>query len=141
MNRFGKIAEQRWRALAPTAYAQIDDPNRHFSTLGEQAEAAWMSLVEEMTGPDQLGETYFEKVGRLNRIRSQADEMIQDDWLTPPPEVTEEEPETISQDSAREWAIFLEGDEEALAERGITLETLGWTREQLAQLREDEAGE
>ena len=33
--------------------------------------------------------------------------------------------------------IELEGDEEALADRGITLEMLGWTKAELAELREE----
>ena len=55
-------------------------------------------------------------------------------WPAQDPEVIEHEPETISRDGAREWAIELEGDEEALADRGITLEMLGWTKAELAEL-------
>jgi hypothetical protein len=137
MNRFGRRAQELWQSLAPAAYSQIEDPNRHFSTLGEQAETAWIDLSDELAGPDSPGETYFEKVGRLNNARKRAEEVIQEDWLTPPPETIEHEPETISQDGAREWAIELEGDEEALADRGITLEMLGWTKAELAELREE----
>lgn len=90
MNRFGRIAQERWQALAPTAYAQIPDPNHHFSTLGEQAEKAWIDLADQLSGPDVPAETYFEKVGRINNARARAQEIIEADWLTPQPETSTE---------------------------------------------------
>lgn len=137
MNRFGRLAQDRWQGMAPTAYAQIDDPNRHFSTLGEQAEAAWIELSDDLAGPDVPGETYLEKVGRLNNARKRAEEVIQADWLTPPLQDQESEPDQLDQTAARMMAIEVNGDPDELARLGITLELLGWTQAQLDDLQQD----
>ena len=136
MNRFGRLAQDRWREMAPAAYAQISDPNRHFSTLGEEAEAAWIELSDELAGPDVPGETYLEKVGRLNNARKRAEEVIQADWLTPPAQDQEPEPDPLDQTAARMMAIELDGDPDELARLGITLEVLGWTQAQLDEMQE-----
>ena len=136
MNNFGRLAQDRWKQLAPAAYAKISDPNRHFSTLGEQAEAAWIELSDEFAGPDVPGETYLEKIGRLNNARKRAEEVIQADWLTPLPQDQESETEQLDQAAARMMAIELDGDREELAKLGITLELLGWTQAQLEELQE-----
>lgn len=135
MNRFGRLAQDRWRELAPAAYATIDDPNRHFSTLGEQAELAWIELSDELAGPDVPGETYLEKIGRLNNARKRAEEVIQADWLTPSPQDQEPEAEQFDQTAARMMAIEVDGDPDELARLGITLEVLGWTQAQLDELQ------
>lgn len=156
MNRFGRIAQERWKALAPTAYAQIVDPSSHFSSLGESAEKAWIDLADEMTGPDVEGETYFEKVGRINAARSRAQEMIEADWLTPPADQIEPDPQDdgdqVDQESARRMALWLAEDPErwqltgALSlqqalelEHGITLQTLGWTAAELDEMAREAA--
>lgn len=138
MNRFGSLAQDRWQQLAPAAYGQISDPSRHFSTLGEQAEAAWIELSDELAGPDVPGETYLEKTGRLNNARKRAEEVIQAEWLTPPTQDQESEPEQLDQTAARMMAIELDGDPEALKNLGITLEVLGWSQAQLDELRDDQ---
>ena len=141
MNRFGRLAQDRWKALAPVAYAQLEDPSRHFSTLGEEAEKAWIDLADQLTGPDIGGESSWQKVGRINAAKQQAMEIIEVDWLTPPQERTEtdseDQGEKLDQTSARNMAIALNGDPEALADLGITLEVLGWTQQELDELRAD----
>lgn len=141
MNKFGRLAQDRWKALAPAAYALLEDPSRRFSTLGEEAEKAWIDLADQLTGPDIKGETSLEKVGRINAARQQAMEIIEADWLTPPPEQievdNEDQGEKLDQTSARTMAIALDGDPEALADLGITLEVLGWTQQELNDLRAD----
>lgn len=155
MNRFGRIAQERWMAIAPTAYAQIPDPSHHFSTLGQKAEAAWVDLVDQLTGPDLPDETYFEKVGRINNAKMRAQELIEADWLTPPAGViepdSEDDGDQLDQESARQKVWWMAEDPErwqvtgaaslteALAERGITLEVLGWSPEQLAKIEKEAA--
>ena len=136
MNRFGRLAQDRWMKMAPATYAQISDTNRHFSTLGEEAEAAWIELSDELAGPDVPGESYLEKVGRLNNARKRAEEVIQADWLTPRAQDQEPEPDPLDQTGARMMAIELDGDPVELARLGITLEVLGWTQAQLDELQE-----
>ena len=94
MNKYGRFAMDQWRQLAPTALSEIPDPNRHFSMLGEQAQDQIVDLSLELEGDDVPGETYWEKVGRLENAKLRAEEMVRHDLLIPPVEmqdVSEEE--------------------------------------------------
>ena len=91
MNQYGRFAEQSWQMLAPARYAALEDPNHFFSTLGQEAQTRVVWLAEQMQGPDPTGETYWEKVGRLNAIRMQAEEIVRAEMLAPEPETLEEE--------------------------------------------------
>ena len=90
MNGYGQEAWETWRRLAPTALSEIANPSRHFSELGEQASLQIAQLTIQIAGPDQPGESYLAKVGRLNAARGQAEEMVRTDLLTPPREETED---------------------------------------------------
>jgi len=83
MNRFGRQAQHAWQTLAPTAYAAIENPEQHFTELGEAAEAEWADLWPNLAGPDVPDESYTDKIGRLNNARARAEEIIRADWLTP----------------------------------------------------------
>lgn len=154
MNRFARIAQSRWQQLAPTAYAQIENPSLHFSMLGQEAEKAWIDLADQLTGPDVAGETYLEKVGRINNARSRAQELIEVDWLTPPAEVIEPDPvddgNQLDQASAREMVWWMAEDPQRWQVTGttsllqaleqehrITLEVLGWSAEDLAKIEQE----
>ena len=93
MNQYGRFAEQSWQMLAPARYAALEDPNHFFSTLGQEAQSRVVWLAEQMQGPDPTGETYWEKVGRLNAIRMQAEEIVRADLLMPDSSLWEEEDE------------------------------------------------
>ena len=84
MNRYGKRAQQAWQQLAPSAYAQIPNPNQHFSTLGQEALDQIADLTTQLIGPDVPGETFAQKVGRLNAAKMRAEEIVAADLLTPP---------------------------------------------------------
>lgn len=87
MNKYGTLAQQMWQQLAPSALAAIEDPNRHFSTLGEEALEQVTSLTIELQGSDLPGETYFQKVGRIENAKLRAEEIVQEELLIPPPEI------------------------------------------------------
>lgn len=93
MNTYGKFAQDTWKTLAPSQYALIPDPEAWFTDLGKQAETAVVDLMMQLEGPDIKGETYLEKVGRINASKRQAEEIIRAEMLTPQPEDQEEEPE------------------------------------------------
>lgn len=94
MNEYGREALSMWEQLAPTALAEIDEPSRHFSTLGEEALEQVTSLTAQLQGPDLPGETTFAKIGRIHNAKLRAEEIVRADLLMPPPElqdVTEDE--------------------------------------------------
>ncbi|MFJ6003654.1 hypothetical protein [Arthrobacter sp. NPDC092385] len=83
MNKYGKFAQETWRMTAPSQYALIPDPDEWFRKLGEEAMNQVGELQYQIAGPDPEGETYLEKVGRLNASRTQAEEIVRTEMLTP----------------------------------------------------------
>lgn len=76
MNKYAKLAMSHWKRTDPDRYAAITDPQTFFQELGEQAETQIQELAARLAGPDQPGEEYLQKVGRLNMARLQAEEAI-----------------------------------------------------------------
>lgn len=87
MNKYGAQAMKMWQQLAPSALAEIEDPNRHFSMLGREAQEQVTSLTIELQGHDVPGETYFQKVGRIENAKLRAEEIVREELLIPPAEV------------------------------------------------------
>ena len=83
MNKYGKFAQETWQKTAPNQYALIPNPEEWFRDLGEEAMRQVGELQYEIAGPDPKGETYLEKVGRLNASRLQAEEIVRAELLTP----------------------------------------------------------
>jgi hypothetical protein len=116
MNKYGELAKTHWAKTDPARYQAIGDPELFFATLGEQAENEIQELAQRLAGPDQPGEEYLEKVGRLNMARVQAEEAVLGElvWITPP---REEESERPASDAATQatreihTALFSEDDE------------------------------
>lgn len=93
MNEFGRYAENAWKLMAPDRYAALTDPNHFFSTMGQEAESRMRMVWEQLQGPDPVGETYLEKVGRLNATRMQAEEIVRADLKPDTSQEYEEESE------------------------------------------------
>ena len=91
MNKYGRQAQEAWKEASPTRYSQIQDPEDFFTRLGEEAQEQVDGLLLKIAGPDPQGETYLEKVGRLNAARNQAEEIVRYDLLSPPETEDEEE--------------------------------------------------
>ena len=99
MNTYGKFAQEAWKTTAPAEYALIPDPVQWFEALGEEAAQRVGELMMELAGPDRKGETYLEKVGRLNASKMQAEEIVRAEMLTPDPSVQEEPEEEDEEES------------------------------------------
>lgn len=91
MNKYGRQAQEAWKAASPTRYSQIQNPDEFFTNLGEQAQEQVDELQVKIAGPDPKGEGYLEKVGRLNAARNQAEEIVRYDLLSPPETEGEDE--------------------------------------------------
>jgi hypothetical protein len=91
MNRYGTQAMRHWQQTDPARYQQIPDPETFFTELGEQVESEIQTLANALAGPDPPGETYLEKVGRLNMARFNAEsDILREMVLIPEPEEPEE---------------------------------------------------
>jgi hypothetical protein len=91
MNQYAATAERHWRRWLPSRVAAMDDPSSFFSNLGEEAAAQIEDLTADLAGDDPPGETFMEKVGRLNMARLQAEEIVLPETVLRPPEPGVEE--------------------------------------------------
>ena len=74
--KYSQIAQDHWRTTQPDRYRALEDPETFFRQLGEQIETQVQELAQRLAGPDEPGEEYLQKVGRLNMARLQAEEAI-----------------------------------------------------------------
>ena len=84
MNRYGRQAERYWRTQLPRQYQQIPDPQTFFDQLGQTIATQVEDLAEQIAGPDRTGETYLDKLGRLNLARLEAETEILRETLPQP---------------------------------------------------------
>jgi hypothetical protein len=86
VNEYGSIAQRHWQRWRPARYAAIADPDAYFTDLGEQLaqEVAdlWARMRAQAGNPP--GEDYVARVGRLNALRKQAEEVVLTDLVLPP---------------------------------------------------------
>ncbi len=76
MNRYGSLAMRHWQQTDPDRYHAIPDPDAFFTELGETVESEIQAMADAIAGPDRPGESYLEKVGRLNSARFDAESDI-----------------------------------------------------------------
>ena len=86
MNQYAAMAERHWRRWLPSRVAAMNDPDSFFSELGQEVAERIEELTDELAGDDPPGETYLDKVGRLNMARLRAEEMVLADTVLLPPE-------------------------------------------------------
>ena len=113
MNDYGHLAMVHWRRWLPARYAAIQDPEVFFSTLGRQAENQVLDLAERLEGPDLPGETYLEKIGRLNMARMQAEELVLREVILLEPEKAETDDD---QEDPNSMDLFVRLQNEAVRE-------------------------
>jgi hypothetical protein len=88
MNEYGTMAMGYWRQHLPHRYAAAGDPDAFFAALGEEAAAGIASLWGQMMAQarNPAGEDFTDRVGRLNAMRKQAEEIVLADLVLLPPE-------------------------------------------------------
>ena len=88
MNRYGSMAMRHWERTDPARFQAIPESEREtfFTELGERAESEIQALADAIAGSDRPGETYLQKVGRLNQARLDAEsEILREMILIPDP--------------------------------------------------------
>lgn len=86
MNKYGAIAKKHWERHLPSQYEQLTDKESFFSNLGEEISNQVDELSQSIAGDDPPGESYLDKVGRLNEAQLTAESDILREML-PVPEV------------------------------------------------------
>jgi hypothetical protein len=89
MNRYGKMAMDHWSKWRPENFGLIKDPSTFFQELGEEVEQQIIDLTYNLAGPDQPGEGFMGKLGRLNMARANAESQILREMVLLPPEKEE----------------------------------------------------
>ena len=95
MNPYGARARRHWREHLPSQYAQIEDPDRFFATLGDQIQTAVELRADQIAGDDPPGETFLDKLGRPNMARLTAEDDVLREML-PPAEDDDDEAQDLS---------------------------------------------
>lgn len=108
MNQYGAQAQRHWREYLPSRYATLPDPNSYFSTLGEQAAQQIEELTRELAGPDQPGEGFLDRLGRLNNAKMRAEEIVLPELVLIAPETETEVDGETSPLPADEWTPLTE---------------------------------
>lgn len=88
MNRYATMAREHWRRHLPDRYRQIQDPQTFFAQLGEQIQLEVIARSRALAGDDPGGETYLQKLGRLNAAQLAAEEQVIREMLPEPAEPT-----------------------------------------------------
>jgi len=88
VNEYGAMARDHYRRWRPASYAEITDPDGYFTDLGDRVAQEicdlWAGLRARAGNPP--GEDYLSRVGRLNALRKQAEEIVLADLVLLPPE-------------------------------------------------------
>lgn len=88
MNEYGAMARSHWQQWLPQRYAAISDPDTYFAELGEEVAAEiadqWGRLQYAAGNPP--GEDFMDRIGRLNALRKQAEEIVLNERVLLPPE-------------------------------------------------------
>lgn len=79
---YASLLEDDWRARIPDQYLAIPDRKRFFAELAARMEAEIDTISGELVGSPPPGETYWQRVGRLNEATSRAREIVMRDWLS-----------------------------------------------------------
>jgi hypothetical protein len=87
MNQYGAQAQEHWRVHRATEYAQIQDPTRFFTDLGEQIATEIdrrCGDLERASGAGQ-SESFLANLGSLNNVRhSMEGEVLREMAFTEP---------------------------------------------------------
>lgn len=106
MNKYGQMLHRQWQIADPQMVASLSDPTEHFSQMGEQVEAEVQAMLPTLEGTDTAGETYLQKVGRLQAARATAEETVLAEYQPPSDSPEPDEPEDwdeMSHDEQETW--------------------------------------
>lgn len=100
MNHHGEQALRHWRRYLPASYSRLEDPDRFFTNLGDQADAEIEDRYLEYAGPEIPGESAEDKQERLTQAMNRATEEVYAELVTPSPASQGEPPEDQDQETS-----------------------------------------
>lgn len=70
------LVRNHWERNRRDQIALLPDPDLYFQQVGEQMAEQIETMADELAGTAPPGETYWERVGRLNEATSRAREIV-----------------------------------------------------------------
>ena len=96
MNTHGQHAMETMKNHDPETYAQIQNPEEYFSTLGQQIQEQIEDVMVGLIKSDTMGRSTLEILGERNMARFRAREIVYQEMiyssLPPEPEIMENNP-------------------------------------------------
>lgn len=83
MNRYGSRLMEMWKIAQPDYLLELEDAEAHFTQIGEQAMTEIIDLTDRLQGTDPEGESYLEKVARIQAARRTAEEIVLQPLMPP----------------------------------------------------------
>jgi hypothetical protein len=77
---------RQWQQSDPDRFAKISDPEEFFTQKGLELEREVQALAAGLAGPDRPGESYLEKVARLQTARFNAESDLIREAMAPDPD-------------------------------------------------------
>lgn len=81
MNRYGHQAQDMWSRYMPTQYAELENPEQYFTELGETIQNQISRISEQLERQLAPTDDYLARVGQLNGVRKQAEEIVLDELV------------------------------------------------------------
>jgi hypothetical protein len=83
MNRYSRQAHDHYRHHRPADLAEMNDPVRHFTEIGDQAQTAITELRDQILGQPAQTENLEDYRQRSYQALRQAEEIVMAEILTP----------------------------------------------------------
>lgn len=83
MNHYGQMARDHWAKYRPREYRAMTGRERFFTDLGERISDQVADLAAALEGQPPPGETFLDRVGRLNMAQLMAREQVLRETLPP----------------------------------------------------------
>lgn len=81
MNKYAILAQEHWKKVAPARYRELENPVEYFTDLGDQVLAQISAILDQTERKVDPDLPYLEKVGTLNALRRQAEEVVLTDLV------------------------------------------------------------
>lgn len=118
MNQYGRQARTWWQMYRPQAFAELTDPDKYFTDLGQQAETMVNTLSMDIEAKWKVNsrDDFWERLGLMNNARRSAEETVMDQLVyelpkeIDPIDDEDDDPNWISP-AQEAWLEYLEWEE------------------------------
>jgi hypothetical protein len=76
MEEYAMLVRNHWEQNRPEQLALLPDPDLYFQQVGKEMADEIETMADELAGQTPPGETYWQRVGRLNEATNRAREIV-----------------------------------------------------------------